>query len=69
MIRRRSGPIGTYIWKKPDDPGGSATTGWGSDAVGSTTGNSFIFDAPFTAGIPAFTGYRVSVPCPMFWTT
>ena len=50
------GPVSAYIWKNPSDPGGSGPTRTISDAVGSTSGNSFIFDATFTAGIPALPG-------------
>jgi hypothetical protein len=42
-----SGPVASYIWKNPGDSGGSGPTRSISDAVGSTTGNSFIFDASF----------------------
>jgi len=62
-----SGPVGSYIWKNPDDPGGSGPTRSVSDAVGNTTGNSFIFDATFTAGIPALPGIG-SPTLPMLWT-
>ena len=62
-----SGPVSAYIWKNPDDPGGSGPTRSTSDAVGSTTGNSFIFDATFTAGIPALPGLG-SPTIPMEWT-
>ena len=59
-----SGPTGSYIWKNPDDPGGSGPTRSTTDAVGSTTGNSFIFDCSFgssaspaqAAGIPGLPG-------------
>lgn len=50
-----SGPVGDYIWRNPSDPGGG-TNRTISDAVGQVTGNSFIFDATFTAGIPALPG-------------
>ena len=62
-----SGPVGAYIWKNPDDPGGSGPTRSTSDAIGSTTGNSFIFDATFTAGIPGLPGVG-SPSLPMEWT-
>ena len=63
-----SGPVGSYIWKNPDDPSGSGPTRSISNADGSTTGNSFIFDATFTSGIPALPG--VGDPTvPMEWTT
>ena len=63
-----SGPTGSYIWKNPDDPGGSGPTRSTSNADGSTTGNSFIFDATFTSGIPALPGVG-SPTLPMEWTT
>lgn len=63
-----SGATSSYIWKNPDDGGGSGPTRSISDAVGSTTGNSFIFDATFTAGIPALPGVG-SPSVPMEWTT
>ena len=63
-----SGPVGSYIWKNPDDPGGSGPTRSTSNAVGSTTGNSFIFDATFVSGFPLLPG--VGLPTlPMEWTT
>lgn len=59
-----SGAVDKYIWKNPDDSGGSGPTRTTSDAVGSTTGNSFIFDCSFgssaspvqLAGIPGLPG-------------
>ncbi len=62
-----SGPTSAYIWKNPDDPGGSGPTRSTSDAIGSTTGNSFIFDATFTAGIPSTPGIGDDT-VPMLWT-
>lgn len=62
-----SGPVSSYIWKNPDDPGGSGPTRSISNAVGNTTGNSFIFDATFTAGIPALPGIG-DPTVPMEWT-
>ena len=63
-----SGPVASYIWKNPDDPSGSGPTRSTSDAVGSTTGNSFIFDATFASGIPGLPG--IGIPTvPMEWTT
>ncbi len=62
-----SGPVASYIWKNPDDPGGSGPTRSISDALLSTSGNSFIFDATFTAGIPALPGIG-SPTVPMLWT-
>jgi hypothetical protein len=76
-----SGPVASYIWKNPDDSGGSGPTRSISDAVGNTTGNSFIFDAsfgsacvpPLAAGIPGLPGRDVSSSTnvtlnPMLWT-
>jgi YVTN family beta-propeller protein len=59
-----SGSVDKYIWKNPDDSGGSGPVRTTSDAVGSTTGNSFIFDCSFgssadpvqEAGIPGLPG-------------
>ena len=62
-----SGPVASYIWKNPDDPGGSGPARSISSAVGSTIGNSFIFDATFTAGIPALPGIG-SPSVPMTWS-
>jgi hypothetical protein len=70
-----SGPVAAYIWKNPDDPGGSGPTRSISDAVGSTNGNSFIFDCSFgsaaspvlPAGIPGLPGIG-SPSVPMLWT-
>jgi len=63
-----SGPTSQYIWKNPDDPGGSGPDRSTSDAVGSTNGNSFIFDATFSAGIPGLPGVG-DQSLPMMWTT
>jgi hypothetical protein len=66
-----SGPVAQYIWKNPEDPGGSGPTRSISSAVGSTTGNSFIFDATFgtpTPGIPSLPGVGNS-NLPMMWTS
>jgi hypothetical protein len=62
-----SGPVSEYIWKNPSDPGGSGPARTSSQAAGSTSGNSFIFDATFTAGIPALPGIG-SPTVPMIWT-
>jgi hypothetical protein len=51
-----AGPQNQYIWKNPDDPGGSGPTRSTSSADGSTSGNSLIFDATFTNGIPELPG-------------
>lgn len=76
-----SGNVGAYIWKNPDDSGGSGPTRTISNADGSTTGNSFIFDASFgtsavpalAAGIPGLPGVDISsgisdTTVPMEWT-
>jgi hypothetical protein len=63
-----SGPTSGYIWKNPDDPGGSGPTRSSSDAIGSTTGNSFIFDVTFAGGIPGLPGIGWD-GVPMLWTT
>ena len=63
-----SNSTSAYIWKNPDDPGGSGPARSSSDAVGNTTGNSFIFDATFTTGIPGLPGIG-SPSLPMEWTT
>jgi hypothetical protein len=53
-----SGAVSEYIWKNPDDPGGSGVPRSLSTAVGTATGNSFIFDASFGAAAvpPQLTG-------------
>lgn len=43
-----SGPVGIYIWKNAGDTAGSGPIRNISDAVGSTTNNSLIFDSPTT---------------------
>lgn len=71
-----SGPVASYIWKNPDDPGGSGPTRSTSNANGSTSNNSFIFDASFgsgatppqPAGIPGLPGTGNDTE-PMQWTT
>jgi hypothetical protein len=63
-----SGAVGGYIWKNPDDPSGSGPTRSVSNAVGTTTGNSFIFDATFTGGIPSTPGVGNENQS-MQWTT
>ncbi len=78
-----SGQVGAYIWKNPDDSGGSGPTRNTSNADGSTTGNSFIFDASFgtsavpaqAAGIPGLPGIDITstsnisdTTTPMEWT-
>ena len=62
-----SGPVSNYIWKNPGDSGGSGPTRSTSNADGNTSGNSFIFDATFAAGLPGLPG--VGDPSvPMEWT-
>lgn len=46
-----SGPVAAYIWKNPGDPGGG-TTRTISNAIGTVSGNSTIFDANFVDGVP-----------------
>ena len=69
-----SGPVSAYIWKNPGDTGGGTPRST-SNAAGSTTGNSFIFDAsfgasavpPLAAGIPGIPGIG-SPSVPMEWS-
>ena len=71
-----SGPVSAYIWKNADDPGGSGPVRSISDAIGTTAGNSFIFDCsfglsavpPLAPGIPGLPGIG-SPTVPMLWTT
>ena len=77
-----TGPVVQYIWKNAGDSGGSGPVQSVSDAVGTTTGNSFIFDACFgtTAspslppGIPGPPGIDLETvgsnvtANPMLWT-
>ena len=69
-----SGPVSAFIWKNPGDVGGGTPRSI-SNAVGSTTVNSFIFDASFgssasppqPAGIPGLPG--IGYPSiPMQWS-
>ncbi len=62
-----SGPVSAYIWKNPSDPSGSGPTRSTSNADGNTSGNSFIFDATFAAGLPGLPGTG-SPSVPMQWT-
>ncbi len=77
-----SGSVAAYIWKNPGDPSGSGPTRSISNAVGNTTGNSFIFDANFgtscypvlPSGIPGVPAIDISsgnsdISVPMQWTT
>ena len=63
-----SGPVASYIWKNADDPSGSGIVRSTSNANGSTIGSSLIFDATFTAGIPALPGIGTQATA-MQWTT
>lgn len=45
-----SGPVAQYIWKNVSDSGGSGPVRSISDAAGTTTGNSLIFDSTPSAG-------------------
>ena len=67
-----SGPVANYIWKNPSDSGGGISRTIGNvtngAGTGTATGNSFIFDATFTSGIPALPGTG-SPASAMFWTT
>ena len=70
-----SGPVASYIWKNPGDVGGGIPRSI-SNAVGATTGNSFIFDASFgssasppqPAGIPGLPGIGTQ-NIPMEWAS
>jgi hypothetical protein len=66
-----AGPVAQYIWRNPDDPGGSGPSRSTSNANGNTTGNSFIFDCTFgtgaSAGIPMLPGVGYE-NLPMQWT-
>ena len=62
-----SGSVASYLWKNPDDPGGGIPRSI-SNAVGSTTGNSFIFDATFASGIPGLPGIGTQSVA-MQWTS
>ena len=63
----QSGAVASYIWKNPGDTGGGTPRST-SNAVGTTTGNSFIFDATFSAGIPSLPGVGNS-SIPMEWAS
>lgn len=60
-----SGGVASYLWKNPGDPGGGIPRSV-SNAVGTDTGNSFIFDATFTDGIPSTPGTGTD-SVPMQW--
>ena len=62
-----SGAVAEYIWKNPDDTAGSGPVRSTSNANGSTTGNSFIFDATFSGGLPGLPGVGTE-SVPMEWT-
>ena len=61
-----SGGVASYLWKNPGDPGGGISRSI-SNAVGTTTGNSFIFDATFTDAIPGLPGIGTE-DIPMQWS-
>lgn len=61
-----SGPVASYIWSNPGESGGGTPRSI-SSAVGTNTGNSFIFDATFTAGIPSTPGIGTGTT-PMIWS-
>ncbi len=61
-----SGPVDAYIWKNPGDTGGGISRSTGN-ANGTTTGNSFIFDATFAAGLPGLPGIGTE-NVPMQWS-
>lgn len=63
-----TGPVGTYIWKNSGDPSGSGPVRSNTAANGSTSGNSFIFDATFSAGEPGLPGVGTNAVA-MQWTT
>ena len=50
-----AGGVASYIWKNPGDTGGGISRSTGN-ANGTATGNSFIFDATFAAGLPGLPG-------------
>lgn len=67
-----SGPVGEYIWKNPNDSG-SGPVRESDTSVGTTTGNSFIFDATITAGVPSLPGVDITndtdpTQTPMQWS-
>lgn len=63
-----SGPVGSYIWKNSGDSSGSGPVRSNTAANGSTSGNSFIFDATFTGGIPGLPGVGMD-SLAMQWTS
>lgn len=63
-----SGPVGSYIWKNSGDPSGGGPVRSNTPPNGTDTGNSFIFDATFTSGIPGLPGIGTNA-LPMEWTT
>ena len=60
-----AGGVASYLWKNPGDTGGGIPRST-SNAVGNTSGNSFIFDATFTAGEPGLPGLGTE-DVPMQW--
>ena len=63
-----SGGVASYLWKNPDDPSGSGPVRSISNANGSVSNNSFVFDATFTAGLPGLPGVGNENQA-MQWTT
>ena len=61
-----SGGVASYLWKNPGDVGGGIPRST-SNAVGTTSGNSFIFDATITSGVPQLPGIG-DPTVPMLWT-
>lgn len=61
-----TGPVAAYIWKNAGDSGGGTARSAGN-ANGTATGNSFIFDASFIAGIPQQTTGVGNENTPMEW--
>lgn len=56
-----AGPTAAYVWCNPGDPGGGTPRTVSSGGVtgtlfGTYSGNSFIFDATFTSGVPGLPG-------------
>lgn len=54
-----SSQVGEYVWKNPNGSG-SGPARDSNTAVGTTTGNSFIFDATITAGVPSLPGIDIT---------
>lgn len=67
-----SGPVAQYIWHNPNSTG-SGPARASNTAVGTTSGNSFIFDATITAGVPSLPGIDITnstdpTQSPMAWS-